>query len=117
MSKKKIFISFDFNNDTALKNEFVGLSQKDDAPFKVANWSLNPKSIDKKWMKESKYHLSRCDMLLILVGEHTQHMPGVKKEVEIAKGLGINTAQILSHPQYTPIPDVEIATEDDLVKP
>lgn len=114
MTKKKIFISFDFNNDTALKNEFVGLSQKDDASFKVANWSLNPKSIDKKWMKESKYHMSRCDMLLVLIGEHTQHMPGVKKEIEMAKELGIKIAQILSHPQYTPLEDAEVVTEDDL---
>lgn len=114
MAKKKIFLSLDAKNDVMMKNDIVALSQQDGAKFKIANWSLNPKNIDKKWQKETRYHLSRCDMLVILTGEFTAGTPGVQKEIEIAKNLDTKTVQILSHPQTKPIEEIKVITEGDL---
>ncbi len=114
MTKKKIFISFDANNERAMKNDIVALSQQDGAKFKIANWSLNPKNIDNKWQKETRYHLNRCDMLVVLTGEYTGSAPGVQMEIELAKSLGTKTVQILSHPQVKPLDGIKVITESDL---
>ncbi|HPF47120.1 MAG: TIR domain-containing protein [Alphaproteobacteria bacterium] len=102
-SKKKIFISFDYPTDRILKNELVGQSQADDAGFKIANWSMKPNVINGKWLKEAKFHISRCDALVVLVGENTHTAPGVAKEIEIALSMDKTIIQLLAHPQNTPI--------------
>lgn len=110
-TKKKIFISFDFDNDRALKNEIVGYSQNGDAGFKVAGWSMKPENINNKWLKEAKYRISKCDALLILTGEYTSEAEGVKKEIEIAKSANIKIIHLTAHPQYKPIGGAGEATD------
>ena len=99
MVKKKIYVCFDFENDRALKNEIVAQSQKDDAPFKISNWSAKEDAKNPKWVKDAKYRITRCDMLVVLTGENTHQAPGVLKEIEIATGAKIKIVQFLSHPQ------------------
>lgn len=113
-TKKKIFISFDFENDRALKNEIVGYSQNGDAGFKVAGWSMKPENINTKWLKEAKYRISKCDALLVLTGEHTTDALGVKKELEIAKSAGIKIIHLTAHPQYKAVEGAGDATDMSL---
>ena len=40
MPKKKVFISFDFDNDLSLKNLLVGQAQLSDSPFEISDWFL-----------------------------------------------------------------------------
>lgn len=103
MIKKKIFISFDIAHDRALKNEIVAQSQMDGANFKISNWSMAPKEIDAKWIKEAKFRIKKCDALAVLTGENTHQAEGVKKEIEIAAAADVKIIQLLSHPQITPV--------------
>ena len=40
MAKKKVFISFDFDNDNTLKEFIVGQAKLADSPFEVSDHSL-----------------------------------------------------------------------------
>lgn len=40
MTKKKVFISFDFDNDLKLKNLLAGQAKLSDSPFEISDWSL-----------------------------------------------------------------------------
>lgn len=121
MSKKKIFVSFDFDNDRELKNAIVAKSQNADAPFKVANWSMKPNDQDKKWQKEAKFRISRCDILLVLAGENTHQAIGVKQEIAIARAQNMKIIQLKGDNEKD-CPIVEFAgkqhdwTWDNLVK-
>ena len=118
-AKKKIYISYDFHNDKDLKNEIVGKSQHKDATFKIANWSSKEDVKNPQWIKDVKFRITRCDLMLVLVGENTYRNPGVIKEVDIARGAKIKIIQVQSHASY---PAVEHAgpihdwTWDTLVK-
>lgn len=102
MAKKKIYISYDFANDRALKNELVAASQADGANFKIANWSMKPADLNAKTLKDVKFHISKCDALVIIVGENTETSQAVKHELELAKALDKPIITLLAHPQNTP---------------
>ena len=40
MTKKKVFVSFDFDNDKVLKDFLIGQAKLEDSPFEVADHSL-----------------------------------------------------------------------------
>jgi hypothetical protein len=103
MVKKKLFISFDFATDRALKNEIVAASQKPDASYKVSNWSMKPDKIDPKWLKEAKYRITRCDILVVLTGKNTHQAPGVIREIIIATAVKMKIVQLSAHPQNEPV--------------
>ena len=101
MVKKKVYISFDFQNDRAFKNELVAASQAEGANFKIANWSTKPANIDPKWLKETKYHISRCDAFVVVIGVNTKTAKGVRHELDIAENIGKLIIPLLAHPQNT----------------
>ncbi len=41
MNKTKVFVSFDFDNDKALKDFIIGQAKNLDSPFEVSDYSLN----------------------------------------------------------------------------
>lgn len=52
MEKKKVFISFDYDNNLDLKNLLVGQAKLPDSPFEISDWSL--KEAAPEWDWESK---------------------------------------------------------------
>jgi hypothetical protein len=94
MSKKKVFVSFDVENDNAFKNIVVGKSREGDAPFKVANWSMKPDTKNPAWLKDTKFKVTRCDIMIVMVGNNTFRAPGVIKEVEFATAAKMKIVQI-----------------------
>jgi len=40
MPKKKVFVSFDFDNDKTLKDFIVGQAKNSDSPFEISDHSL-----------------------------------------------------------------------------
>ncbi|MDG1707772.1 MAG: hypothetical protein P8H03_03375 [Emcibacteraceae bacterium] len=94
MSKKKVFVSYDVENDNVFKNIVVGKSREDGASFKVANWSMKPDTKNPKWLKDVKFKVTRCDIMIVMVGKNTFRVPGVIKEVEFATNAKMKIVQI-----------------------
>jgi hypothetical protein len=97
MPKKKVFVSFDFDNDKTLKEFIIGQSKNPDSPFEVSDYSLKEAKPEKDWLVHATAAIKRSDVLIVMLGPKTRTAPGVQKEVAVAKGLGKPRFQIIGY--------------------
>ncbi len=105
--KKRVFISFDFDNDKALKDFIIGQSRWPDSPFEVFDHSLKEAAPEASWETKADNAIARSEIVLVMVGPKTHRAPGVLKEVAMARKRGIKIVQIIGYKDgnYTPVPD------------
>ena len=51
MAKKRVFVSFGFDNDKTLKDFIIGQSKLDDSPFEVTDFSLKEAAPERDWLE------------------------------------------------------------------
>ncbi len=85
MAKKKVFVSFDFDNDKVLKDFIIGQSRLPDSPFDVIDTSLNEAAPMKTWQDKARVAIKRSDIVVVMVGPKTHKALGVLKEVGMAR--------------------------------
>ncbi|MFL1428374.1 MULTISPECIES: hypothetical protein [unclassified Nocardiopsis] len=84
---KKVFISFDYDNDVILKDFLVGQSKNPDSPFVIHDWSI--KKASPGWKEEARNRIRRCDLVVVICGLHTDTATGVSIELGIAQEEGV----------------------------
>jgi len=84
MAKKKVFVSFDFDNDKALKDFIIGQAKNSDSPFEVSDHSLKEAKPEKDWLEHAKRAIGRSDVFIIMLGPKTKNASGVLKELNVA---------------------------------
>ena len=84
MAKTKVFISFDYDHDDALKMLLVGQSKNADSPFELADWSIK-EHIDDNWKAKARTRIKSVDVVCVICGENTDTATGVSAEVKIAQ--------------------------------
>jgi hypothetical protein len=84
MSKKRVFISFDYDNDEFLKTALVGQAKHADSPFELADWSIK-EAITGDWKQKARTRIKGVDIVVVLCGEHTDTAAGVSAELQIAR--------------------------------
>ncbi|MDO8491333.1 MAG: hypothetical protein Q7T04_04895 [Dehalococcoidia bacterium] len=94
MAKKKVFLSFDFDNDLELKNSFLAQAGLADSPFSINDYSLREAHPDNLWLSKAQSAVAKCDLFIVILGDNTHKAPGVLKEVKIAAGLGKERFQL-----------------------
>ena len=106
-AKKRVFVSFDFDNDKALKDFIIGQSRNPDSPFEVADWSMKERTLRLSWEDEARERINRSDVVIVMVGNSTYKAPGVLKEVKMAREAGKPVYQIIGYrdSKPTPVPD------------
>jgi len=97
MKRKKIFISFDFDQDRQLKELLIGQSRHPESPFEVLDHSLREAAPEKDWEERARARIRLADEVIILLGPATHQAPGVLKEVKIARELGKKIVQVIGH--------------------
>lgn len=107
MSKKKIFVSFDFDNDRVLKDFIIGQARLTDSPFEVVDHSLKEAAPERDWQIKARAAIKRSDLVLVMVGRQTYRSHGVLKEIAIAREAGIPIVQVIGYRdgEYTPVPN------------
>lgn len=107
MAKKRVFVSFDFDNDRTLKEFIIGQSRLLDSPFEVTDCSLKEAAPEKDWEEKARAAILRSEIVLVMVGQHTHKAPGVLKEVAMARVAGKKIVQVIGHKDgnYTRVPD------------
>lgn len=107
VAKKRVFVSFDFDNDRALKEFIIGQSRNADSPFEVIDHSLKEAAPEKNWEKKAGTAIARSEIVLVMVGLKTSKARGVLKEVAMARAAGVKIVQIIGYRDgnYTPVPD------------
>lgn len=86
MAKTRVFISYDYDNDSDLKTLLVGQAANPDAPFDIADWSI--KIASPAWRDEARTRIRACDVVAVICGLRTHTATGVAAEVSIAQAEG-----------------------------
>ncbi len=107
MAKKRVFISFDFDNDKKLKDFIVGQSRLSDSPFDIIDTSLKEAAPMKTWEDKARLAIKRSDAVLVMVGPQTYRAPGVLKEVGMARQENKPIFQVIGYKDgnYTAVPN------------
>lgn len=105
--KKRVFVSFDFDNDKKLKDFIIGQSRLPDSPFEVIDTSLKEAAPEKDWEDKANLAIKRSDQVVVMVGPYTHKAQGVLKEVRMARDASKPIVQIIGYKDgdYTPVPD------------
>lgn len=104
MAKKKVFVSFDYN-DVGLKKTLIGQAELPDSPFSIADFSLKEAQPENEWLSKAQSAIARSDFFIVLLGNNTHQAPGVLKEVKIAQGLGKKRFQLKPQgAKFLPVP-------------
>lgn len=101
MAKKRVFVSFDFDKDKALKDFIIGQSKNEDSPFEVSDYSLKEAEPEKEWLEKARAAISRAEVFIVMLGSNTRKASGVLKEVKIAKELDKKRFQIIGYKNGT----------------
>ena len=84
MGKTRVFVSFDYDHDSFLKEALVGQSKLPDSPFELADWSIK-EAIDKNWKDHARRRIRAVNCVAVICGQHTHQATGVSAEVQIAQ--------------------------------
>jgi len=101
MARKKVFISFDFDNDKFLKDSIIGQAKLSDSPFDISDWSMKEAAKEAEWEKKAQNRILRSDIVLLMVGEDTYRAQGVLKEISMARKGDIKIVQVKGYPNKT----------------
>ena len=107
MTKKRVFISFDFDNDRVLRDFMLGQARLPDSPFEVVDHSLKEAAPERNWEAKAKAAIARSDVVIVMVGSATHRAHGVLKEIAMARAAGVQVVQVICYKDgdYTPVPN------------
>lgn len=107
MDKKRIFVSFDFDNDRVLKDFIIGQAHLADSPFEVIDHSLKEAAPERDWPQKARAAIKRSELVLVMVGPRTHRAQGVLKEVAMAREEGVPIIQVIGYKDgaYTAVPN------------
>lgn len=91
---KRVFVSYDFDNDQALNILLIGQSRNKLTNFDLADWSLKEAQPIRMWETAARNRIKRSHMVLVLVGSRTHRASGVLKEVKMAREENIPIVQV-----------------------
>ena len=97
MAKKKVFVSFDFDNDKKLKDFIIGQAKNSDSPFDVSDHSLKEAKPAQDWLDHARRAIGRADVFIIMLGPKTKTASGVLKELAVANEKGKRKFQIIGY--------------------
>jgi hypothetical protein len=92
VAKTKVFVSYDFEHDSDMKNNLIGQTKHEDSPFSINDLSINEKITN--WQQKARASIEKCDVFVILLGENTYQASGVKRELKMAREIGKKRFQL-----------------------
>lgn len=81
---KKVFISFDYDNDAILKDFLVGQAKHDDSPFEFFDASVKA-HLAGDWKEKARAKIRAADIVVIICGQNTHKATGVAEEIKMAQ--------------------------------
>lgn len=83
MAKVPVYVSFDYDHDSDLKQLLVNQADFADSPFEIADWSIKEASSD--WKEKARTRIRRVDQVVVICGQHTATATGINVEIVIAR--------------------------------
>ena len=85
MADPRAFISFDFDSNKNEKELFAGQAKNSKTPFNIQDWSSKTELPQWKWEQIIEEKVSKCSLMIVLVGRSSYWASGIKKEISFAK--------------------------------
>lgn len=98
--KQRAFISFDYDNDSDLKNLLVGQAKNEESPFYIIDMSIK-EAISKEWKDKARTRIKGCDVVIVICGEKTHTATGVSAELTITQEESIPYFLLWGRPDKT----------------
>jgi antiphage defense system Thoeris ThsB-like protein len=86
-TKKRVFISFDYDNDEGCKIMLAGQAKLADSPFDFTDASVKD-HLTGDWKDKIRRRLDNIDIVIVLCGTKTHLASGVAAELTIAQDKG-----------------------------
>lgn len=83
-TKKRVFISFDFDHDEDTKIMLAGQAKLPDSPFDFKDASVK-EPLTGDWKDKVRRRMDNIDVVIVLCGEYTDKASGVAAELTIAQ--------------------------------
>ena len=83
-TKKRVFISFDYDHDEGAKIMLAGQAKLPDSPFDFTDASVK-EHLSGDWKEKVRRRMDNVDLVLVLCGEQTHNANGVTAELMIAQ--------------------------------
>ena len=114
-SKKRVFISFDFDHDEDAKIMLAGQAKLPDSPFDFTDASVKePLSGD--WKDKVRRRMGNVDVVIGLCGEHTHTAKGVATEIEIAQEESVDYFLLAAYSDKTCTKPISAKAPDKVYK-
>ena len=97
MTQKRVFVSYDVDNDEFLKDSIISQAKNPDSPFEVSDVSLREEAPQAEWETRTRAAIARADIFLVMLGSKTRQAPGVRKEVRMANAFAKMRFQIIGY--------------------
>ena len=81
---RRVFISFDYDHDVALRDFLVGQAKLAGSPFEIADWSVK-EPFTGDWKAKVRTRIRSVDQVAVMCGHNTDTAAGVSAELEIAR--------------------------------
>jgi hypothetical protein len=115
MTKKRMFISFDFDHDEGVKNMLAGQAKSPDSPFDFYDASIK-EHLTGDWKDKFRRRLDNVDLVAVLCGEHTGSATGVSHELRIARENGKPYFLLAAYSDKDCCKPTTAATDDKIYK-
>lgn len=115
MAKKRVFISFDYDNDEILKTFLVGQSKLDDSPFEFIDCSVKA-HLTGDWKEKVRTRIRGVDVVTVICGQNTDIATGVGAEVLLAQEEGIPYFLLHGYSEKTCVKPVSAKSTDKMYK-
>lgn len=83
-TKKRVFISFDYDHDEGAKIMLAGQAKLPDSPFEFTDASVKD-HLSGDWKEKVRRRMDNIDVVIVLCGKHMGTASGVAAELTIAQ--------------------------------
>jgi MTH538 TIR-like domain (DUF1863) len=84
----RAFVSFDYDNDSSLRDLLFGQSQHPETKFDMHDWSVKEPFTQSNWKDRVRDKIRASDLVIVICGESTHTATGVDVELRIAQAEG-----------------------------
>jgi hypothetical protein len=84
----RAFVSFDYDNDSSLRDLLIGQSKHPDTNFELHDWSVKEPFAASNWKQRVREKIKASDLVIVICGTRTHAATGVDAEVKIAQEEG-----------------------------
>lgn len=115
ITKKRVFVSFDYDHDEGAKIMLAGQAKLPDSPFDFVDASVK-EPLTGDWKDKVKQKMNNIDLVIVLCGEYTHTAVGVAAELIIVQEKNKNYFLLAAYSDKTCTKPTSAKSSDKMYK-